>query len=206
MKTVTFSEIRKYYPCREGLEKVLKRWKPKSMDEEISIQMILKSNDLDYAILALCAFKDKYEREWWLFKADVAELVLPNFEKVYPEDKRPRETIESVRLYADGKITLEELENKRAAAESAVRSVAILGGTVRFIKYVRLVSSAAMSSAEAAAWSADSYFESADKASWASAWSINSADKASEYITWSIKFFKSTARSKIKKLLLKHFG
>ena len=34
---------------------------------------------------------------------DIAERVLPIFEKTYPEDKRPREAIEAARQYADSK-------------------------------------------------------------------------------------------------------
>ncbi len=51
--------------------------------------------------------------------ADVAESVLPIFEKQCPDDKRPREAIQATRDYADGKITQDELKEKRQAANKS---------------------------------------------------------------------------------------
>src|SRR3990167_3953982 len=47
------------------------------------------------------------------------ESVLPLFEAKYPDDKRPREAIAAAKAYIAGSITLEELENKRSAANAA---------------------------------------------------------------------------------------
>ncbi len=48
-----------------------------------------------------------------------AELCIDNFEKIYPEDKRPRQAIEAAKLWLEGKISDKDLE---AAAESAAWS------------------------------------------------------------------------------------
>jgi hypothetical protein len=57
-----------------------------------------------------------------LFAADCAERALSLLEKIYPDDKRPRQAIRAARDYANGKITQDEL----SAAESATRSAAWL--------------------------------------------------------------------------------
>ena len=66
---------------------------------------------------------------------DFAEATLKNFERDYPDDKRPREAIAVARRFDLGLATEEE----RSAAESAARSAA---------------ESAAESAAWSAAWSA----------------------------------------------------
>ena len=48
-----------------------------------------------------------------------AELVLPIFEKRYPEDKRPREAIEAAKAFIAGYISIEQLLEKRNAAADA---------------------------------------------------------------------------------------
>ena len=49
---------------------------------------------------------------------DIAERVLPIFEKKYPDDKRPREAIEAARRYADDPSN-ENRRKVRAAASAA---------------------------------------------------------------------------------------
>jgi len=128
MKTVTWNRILEFRPCGQRLNEVEKPygwlkainyWRPKDLDEEVSIPMVLESNGLDNAVWALCAFKKDYEREWWMFKADIAELVLPIFEERYPDNKALREAIEGARLFADGKISEEELKRRAVAAVRA---------------------------------------------------------------------------------------
>jgi len=55
-----------------------------------------------------------------LFACDCAEMALPFFEKDYPNDTRPRQCIDTARLFADGKASSEEL----AAASDAARAAA----------------------------------------------------------------------------------
>ena len=59
------------------------------------------------------------ERTARLFACDCAEMVLPIFEKDYPNDKRPRQCIETARRFADGKATTEELAAARDTARAA---------------------------------------------------------------------------------------
>jgi hypothetical protein len=69
-------------------------------------------------LLAKMADKKGWPKKPVVFHAiaDCAETALPFFEKKYCDDKRPREAIQIVRNYADGKINLEELKKYRAAA------------------------------------------------------------------------------------------
>ena len=59
-----------------------------------------------------------------LFACDCAEQALPTYEKVYPDDKRPRKAVETARLFAEGKATQKELAASAAAAWDAVRDAA----------------------------------------------------------------------------------
>jgi len=67
---------------------------------------------------------DYNERILRLFACWCAEQVLPNFENKYPEDKRPRQAIETAKRYADGKATKKELSAANSAARSAADSAA----------------------------------------------------------------------------------
>ena len=46
-------------------------------------------------------------------------IVLPIYENKYPNDLRVRECLESIQLFKDGKITIDELKKKRDAAAAA---------------------------------------------------------------------------------------
>ena len=91
----------------------------------------------------------------------VAELVLPNFEKEFPDDKRPREAIEAAK-----KVLLDDSEKNRSATESAAESAAGSAWS-------------AESAAESAAWSAARSAESAAKK--------NILDKCEKFILKRIK-------------------
>ena len=99
-----------------------------------------------------------------------ARLCLDNFERAYPNDKRPREAIEAAERF----IKYPTRSNKEAA-ESAARSAAWSAAR-----------SAAWSAARSAAWSAES-------AAWSAAWSAESAARSA---AWSAE---SAARSAIVK-------
>ncbi len=92
-----------------------------------------------------------------------AELCLENFEKLYPDDKRPREAIEAAR-----KVLGADTEENRSAAWSAARSAA--------------ESAWSAWSAWSAAWSAWSAWSAAWSAwsAWSAAWSAWSAWSAAE--------------------------
>ena len=93
-----------------------------------------------------------------LFACDVAEDVLDLFESRYPNDMRPRSSIEVARRYAYGEATKEELGAARAAAARAARAAAEASGR------------AAAWAARAAAWGGG-VLDGAWAAAWAAAYS-----------------------------------
>jgi hypothetical protein len=84
-----------------------------------------------------------------------AELCLKKFEKLYPDDKRPREAIEAARA-----VLLHDTAKNRSAAESAAWSAR---------SAARSAAWSAAWSARSAAWSARSAARSARSAAWSAA-------------------------------------
>ena len=86
-------------------------------------------------------------RKWRLLACDYAERVLPIYEQKYPNDARPRATIEVARRYANGKTDFEEMDAARTAARTAAWAAArdAAGAAAR---------DAARAAARAAAWAA----------------------------------------------------
>jgi hypothetical protein len=120
----TLNKIKLHSPCKNGWEKLLNYLnKTQSDDELLELRTILKSNGLNDTIWALVAVEGK-DKEMRLFAADCAELVLPIYEKRYPDDNRPRFAIQAARDYANGLITIEELAAARAAARDAAWAAA----------------------------------------------------------------------------------
>src|SRR5690554_5884207 len=114
----TLNEIKKHHPCSEGWEKLLSSLgKTKADDEPLPFKHILDSNGIEDALWALCVlpFKDQA-----LFRADIAESVLHNFETKYPSDTRPRQAIEALRLFARGAIGKKDLNKAARNAFAAV--------------------------------------------------------------------------------------
>jgi hypothetical protein len=120
----TLNRIKYHSPCENGWKKLLNHLnKTQSDDEVLELRTILESNGLDDTIWSLRAVEGK-DKEIRLFAADCAELVLPIYEKHYPDDKRPRLAIQAARDYANGLITMEELEAARDAARDAATDAA----------------------------------------------------------------------------------
>ena len=73
------------------------------------------------------------------FDVDCAERVLPNFEKYYPQDDRPRKAIQAARAFNKGAITQDGLSAAGSAAwlaaESAAGSAARLAAWSAEIKW-----------------------------------------------------------------------
>ena len=108
----------------------------------------------------------------------VANLVLKNFEKKNPNDKRPRKAIEAARKWL--KNPTEKNQSAARSAESAAES--------------------AESAAWSAAWSAAESAESAESAARSAAWSAaESAESAARSAAWSAESAKSAAIEKIEK-------
>ncbi|MFM7468043.1 MAG: putative immunity protein, partial [Vampirovibrionales bacterium] len=83
--------------------------KKKADDEPVALISVLHSNGLGDAIWCLRTISDEHRYKIVLFAADVAERVLPLFEKQYPTDLRPRQTIHAARDFVAGKIGEKEI-------------------------------------------------------------------------------------------------
>ena len=106
-----------------------------------------------------------------------SELVIENFEKMYPNDERPRKAIEAAKKYLKNPTDKNEYAESAAwsaasAVWSAERSAAWSAASAAWS--AASAASAAWSSASAA-WSAESAARSAASAVWSAAWSSESA-------------------------------
>ena len=157
--TTTLKKIRKHGPCADGWAKLLEHLgKTKPDDEPINLLTILESNGVKDMLWALRGVdhpeRDKIAR---LMACDFAEAVLPIFEKKYPDDERPRNSIKVARRYANGKATDKELAAAGAAAWDAAWAAWAAGDAAR-------------DAAGAAAWAAGDAAWDAARAAWAAAW------------------------------------
>jgi hypothetical protein len=115
--STTLNKIKSKQPCISGWTTLLKSLnKTLSDDNPIDLIYILKSNGIEDAVWCLRCFNYK---EYCLFLADIAESVLPIYEKEYPDNIFVRDCIKSIRKYYAGEITKKELDAAAYAAESA---------------------------------------------------------------------------------------
>ena len=121
MNYTTLNDIKAFSPCKTGWEKLLAGLgKTKADDEPLPYSKILEINGIADAIWSLRTSR-KLARAYAIA---CAELVLPLFEKRYPEDMRVRECIEATKGYIAGTVSLDELRSKRAADADAAADAA----------------------------------------------------------------------------------
>jgi hypothetical protein len=178
----TLNKIKSHSPCgllepkntNLGWGKLLNHLgKTQSDDEVLELRTILESNGLDDTLWAFRAVEGK-DKEIRLFAADCAEMVLPIYEKEYPDDDRPRKAIQAARDYANELISVEQL----AAARDAAVAAWAAAGAARDAAWA-----AARDAARDAAWAA-----------WAAAGAARDAARDAA----------RAARDEIKSLLLKY--
>lgn len=168
MKT-TLAAIRANGPCAEGWALLLKNLKAEpSDDREVSLLEILDSNGPWDCVWAFRAV-DGFDREKRLTGCYMARCVLPLYEKRYPDDKRPRNAVETAERFAKGNATGKELAAAADAAWDAAGAAA--WGTAR---------DAAQAAARAAARAVTGAATRA--VAWAAAYAAT-ADRASTYAT-----------------------
>ena len=157
----TLKDIRSFSPCEDGWEKLLKHLgKTKADDEPLAMTTILKSNGIDDAIWCTRTIWKDHRKEVSLFAAACAERVLYIFERQYPDDKGPREAIQAVRDFAEGKISLYQLRDKCAAAR-ADASARAADAARAAVWAARAAADAARAAAAAAVWAADAAADAA---------------------------------------------
>ena len=163
-QTTTLNKILKYSPCgqngeSEGFGKFMKYLnKTEPDDEPVTLLQILDSNGICDAIWA---FRTVERQPWMsLYIADVAEHVLPLWEKKHPTDTRPRAAIDAIRKYVRGEISREELNAAYAAAYAAATAAA----TAAYAAAYATDAAAYAADAATAATAADAAYAAARKA------------------------------------------
>ena len=107
-----------------------------------------------------------------LVACDCAELVLPIYEKKYPDDKRVRNCIEVTRKWANGKATIEEVRQARRAAYAAAAAAYAAAADAYAAAY------AAAAAADAAAYAAYAAYAAAAAYAYAAAYAAAAAADA----------------------------
>lgn len=126
MLNTTFKLAKKARACTDRYEhfaKAVGGIEHYGADIPIPLTLILEHNGLDDALWALwCVLpEEEVERNRLVcvLLADYAEHVLYLFESQFPDDDSPRKTIETIRRFARGEATLDELGAAGAATGAA---------------------------------------------------------------------------------------
>jgi len=121
MLTTTLTKIREHGPCADGWKKLLDGLGVKRTNKKpLPLERILEINGLDDALWALRAV-DGHDNAIRLYACYCAKYVIDIYEKKYPNEKRPRNAIETAEKFAHGNVTKDELAAARAAARDAAR-------------------------------------------------------------------------------------
>ena len=146
----TLKLLRENNACPSGLATLIASLPPKHTEMKlIPLAHILKSNGLEHALWALRATTKDARVIAARMAIEFARQSLSNFEKQFPEDKRPRTALQAAGAYLDGKATLKEIESAAANAANAAWSAWSAAESALWS-----AASAARSAAESAAWSA----------------------------------------------------
>lgn len=160
---VTVADVMAWGPCPEYTEeKVKKLFGRRRKLSGLQIAALrIKPDDIFWAVLKHGFLPDKSLRH---FACDCAEHVLHFFEEQHPEDKRPRQSIEMARCFAEGFATYEELATAGDASWAAARDASRAASR-----------DASRAASWAASWDASraaSWVASQD-ASWAASWAAS---------------------------------
>ncbi len=120
MIKISRSTISVLRPCKDRLDNYVKHY----ADREFTPRQFMGLKHITHKDKLWVAFRSLNQKSISLACADIAESVLHIYEKRYPNDKRPRDCIEAVRLYANGNITRETLLERRKDAAAAAYAAA----------------------------------------------------------------------------------
>ena len=123
----TLAQLREKKACRDRYEHLVAALGPDWGDDApILLSRILEINGIQDAVWALRAdLHPDAEKTARLFSCDLVEqIALTVWEKIYPDDPRPRVAVETSRRYAAGAATALELAAAGAAARAAARAAA----------------------------------------------------------------------------------
>ena len=119
MLTTTLAEIKARSPDEDTWKRLLNGLGvTRANKKPLPLERILEICGLDEALWVLRAFKG-HDNAIRLFACYCARYALHTFERKFPDDKRPREAIETAERFARGQATLEELNAAEEAAGDA---------------------------------------------------------------------------------------
>ena len=163
-----------YHVCREG--DLIEWLNARCYEVEIRGDKMLGDNKTVAQQMRFIRLLNLDDVSLRLFAADCAERVLPNFEKQYPGDSRPRRAIQAARDFALGKI------DDAAAANDAGAAHAAAGGAARYAaSYAATSASYAATSAFAAALAASAASYAASNAATSAAYAASNAATSAAY-------------------------
>ena len=93
---ITIELLQRLQACREGQEAFEKQ---KTTEAKAVIRKCIRLGKIDWANWLIVRIMTKNQKIYYACYA--AELALGSFERLYPEDNRPRKAIEAARSYAD---------------------------------------------------------------------------------------------------------
>ena len=161
--------LRENNACSSGLATLIASLPEKHTEAKlIPLSHVLKSNGLEHGLWALAATTKDARKVAARMAIEFARQSLENFEKLYPEDKRPRTALEVAADFLDGKATLKEGESAACAVESAACAVESAWSAVE----------SAWSAVESASCAARSAARFAARSAWSAAWSAESAARS----------------------------
>ena len=118
--TLSVKTIQALNPCNDRFKNYLNFYK----DKEFTVKQFMGLKNITHGDKLWVAFRLMTREQAVNTAHDIASLVLDIFEKRYPGDLRVRECLEAVKLYQKGKITLDQLNEKRAGACAAADAAA----------------------------------------------------------------------------------
>jgi hypothetical protein len=122
--TINAFELVEFNACSDGLQDFVNY----HTDKTVNLSDCFKSNLIEdiFWLLQKLEINNLLSatqlKDLRLFACDCAESVLHIFEKDYPDDKRPRQAIQTARDFANGLVSKETLKKARSAAYSAEHS------------------------------------------------------------------------------------
>jgi len=177
MTKLTKQWLHKKEACRDGYEYYLEKGET---DIVKFLKMCVKDDHFDWANWVIT--KKLTKKQNIAYTCYSAKQVLKNFEKEYPNDKRPREAINAA---------LKCIKNNTAKNRNAARNAA--DSAAKSAWSARNAADSAAKSAERSAWSAWSAARSADSATRSAAWSTDSAALKKKIINYGIELLEGKA-------------
>ena len=165
--SITMEDLRAANPCQDRLDAVttaIKAW-PATAEDAFAAGLSVS----DVLWIGFRVARERRDaglhRRLLHAVADIAEQVLPIFEKHAPNDARPRKAIDIARRVADGGVVTADDSAAKAAAYAAADAA-------------KAAADAAKAAADAAAYAADAAKAAADAAAYAAAYASYAAARA----------------------------